>query len=310
MSLESDYHARHALQSLSELYRSQRGVDFTIKCNDRRFGCHRHYLAQCAGWFSALFNGERYMENAENSVDVSETGFDPAIVEAVIQSCYGISVSFETHGYNIHEVENAATPHAHCFTAGHYFQLDHFADAAARQFRELLGLNDALEFDMGILRYVYQKTLPPGQEPRDGEEAEAKAWDFYHQNAVNIFEVAPIVFSGTPEDARELRDVVIELILFSYDEFVLNNPNIRITLAAAPGLAIDLLMRTAEFQTAASRMDTEWKCRHCGLQFVLCAAAAGIEDVHTSKKALTCPACRETCTSRRPWGPTVLTGYE
>ena len=206
-------------QALRNLYVSQKGTDFTIRCQDKEFQVHSFFLAQFGGYFGGLFNGDRFSESNEKCIDLSDTEFEPVIIKTMIEYMYCIEdqpESFPVEGSP--SIQDPAMYHAYCFAAGEFFQLDAFKRLATQRLREFASLDGHLDF----LWEIAGSSIMPFTTSRPMNLYKERSWYDVHlheltrraqvYNATTVLNAAEVVFTTTPDSVRDLRRIVVRML--------------------------------------------------------------------------------------------------
>jgi len=88
--LSQDYHRDQHFQDLDQLFSSKMFADFTIRCGDKTFKCHKNILASRSPVFKAMFES-KMKENESGSVEIQN--ISPEVLENMLQYIYTCNVS-------------------------------------------------------------------------------------------------------------------------------------------------------------------------------------------------------------------------
>ncbi|SMQ49242.1 unnamed protein product [Zymoseptoria tritici ST99CH_3D7] len=219
---------------LRGFWESGKFSDFTIKCGPHEFQVHKVVISARSPYFEAACSSNSFKEGESAMIELASDKDDPSCddpeaVKSMIAWFY----------HDDYEVEKLDRPPSRSTTPS---KDDGNALAHARVFAV------SVKYDVPSLRTIAVRKF-------------RRAMKVYPEHA-SVAAAITVAFTTTPDDVRELRDIVSELLVTR--KTLLSREDVGTAVNDVPGLALDLARRLQSKLETEKKKEWHAECLSCG----------------------------------------------
>ncbi|SMY22941.1 unnamed protein product [Zymoseptoria tritici ST99CH_1A5] len=240
---------------LANLFRTEEYSDFTIKCGPYEFKVHRSVVCQQSEYFKAACRSNSFKEGETRLIilDTSDendpASDDPEAVKQMIHFLYHMDYAVERVGEESVQQANAmANGSAHKKKKAYNSYQQVVTPAAVEPTGTPYDGNALAHARIFAAAVKYHVVALQAM-----AVAKFKAAIQSNSDRTSLAQTVTTVYTTTPDDVRELRDIVAETL--TKDSSLLSRSDVRTAVCNLNGLSFDLLRGI---------LDSAHKCSSCG----------------------------------------------